>query len=239
VASEYVSDIRYFLENSRQELNDVLVVGFGAGTLLKELDGADYHVDAVEINLEMIEVAEEYFGLADDLSFNVYISDGRTFLSQTEKKYDAIVMDICNVNEYNAHLWTEEFFALARTKLKDPETGVIIASRGVVHNPQTEKLDHMIANSVNSSFENMYYTQRVFEQDEYDVAVFMATNQAYDDFPSRNSNQPNPDSWKFDPSAGKTSDERLDEATHLFLPATESIIQQVRENFGQAILLPI
>ncbi|OGM09743.1 hypothetical protein A2Y68_03270 [Candidatus Woesebacteria bacterium RBG_13_46_13] len=78
------------------ELSRVLMIG-GAGfvypkhflkTLPKTL------LDVVELDPAMLELAEEYFGFTPNPTLQVYHEDARTYLNSTQKKYDALLIDV-------------------------------------------------------------------------------------------------------------------------------------------------
>jgi spermidine synthase len=56
-------------------------------------------IDVVEIDSELTELARNYFNLNDEKRMNIYHEDGRTFLNNTNKQYDAIFIDA-----FNSHL---------------------------------------------------------------------------------------------------------------------------------------
>ncbi|MCD4731677.1 MAG: fused MFS/spermidine synthase [Bacteroidales bacterium] len=51
------------------------------------------HIDVVEIDPGLTELARLHFNLPDDQRLNIYHEDGRTFLNRCDKKYDAVFMD--------------------------------------------------------------------------------------------------------------------------------------------------
>lgn len=108
----------YYEDN--KEINDILVVGGGAGvTPNRFAEKYDANVDVVEIDPEVRRVAYEYFnGEREDVNWN--IEDGRVFLENSDKKYDLIVMNsFKGINSVPIHLVTEEFYQIAEDSLND------------------------------------------------------------------------------------------------------------------------
>jgi len=235
-AGEYMTDLAFWLEQSVDDVKDVLLIGVGGGMFLKELNGTDYTIDAVEINPKMIEVAERFYGLPENLDYTITVDDGRLYLNQTDKKYDVIIMDICDLNSYSAHLWTKEFYALAKSKLKNPDTGVIIGSRNIVSFLGDHKIDDVISNAIGESFSNLYYISREKKAGEFDTATFIASNKNFGEF---SEHEIVPIRWEFDYMVAPSTDENLDATVALARPSTEKLLLQVRENFGTDILLPV
>jgi len=99
------------------KLEDVLCIGLGVGIVPRELwrDGAK--VDVVEINPAMVRLAKDFFDCPTE-KLNLTIGDGRQFVNQCGKKYDAIILDAFLGDSSPSHLMTEEAFDAMRNLLK-------------------------------------------------------------------------------------------------------------------------
>jgi spermidine synthase len=91
----------------------VLFIGGGGFTgpkaFLKDYPGVT--VDVIEIDPEVIKVAEQYFGVnASNPRLHIYNDDGRVFLQETKQTYDLIVLDAYSKSYVPFHLMTSEFF---------------------------------------------------------------------------------------------------------------------------------
>lgn len=74
---------------------NVLVIGAGSGNdVQKALDEGAEHIDAVEIDRRLLDLAAEYHPKRpyDDPRVTVHVDDGRAFLEQTDQKWDMIVL---------------------------------------------------------------------------------------------------------------------------------------------------
>lgn len=72
----------------------ILMIGLGGGTVAFQLDaifGDKIRMDIVEINEKMVSIAERI--LPKKLRSNLFIGDGASFVSMTEKRYDIILLD--------------------------------------------------------------------------------------------------------------------------------------------------
>lgn len=128
-----------------------LVIGVGGGTLPGFLHRhfPDAHIDAVDINPEVIVAAKTYFGLREDARLNLHVADGRAFIEQARTPYDAIFLDAFGSRAVPPHLTTNEFLLAVQRALR-PE-GVVI---GNLWNSATQP-----------SYERMVHTYRaVFGQ---------------------------------------------------------------------------
>jgi SAM-dependent methyltransferase len=74
---------------------DVLVIGAGSGNdVAKALKEGAAHVDAVEIDSRLLDLASEYHPDRpyDDPRVTTHIDDGRAFLEKSDKKWDMIIL---------------------------------------------------------------------------------------------------------------------------------------------------
>jgi spermidine synthase len=92
----------------------VLFVGMGAGTLPMAIHHyfPAAHVDAVELDPEVVAAAKRFFGLKEDDRLKVYERDGRVqvrrFLAE-KKKYDVVFLDAFRGGYIPYQLTTREF----------------------------------------------------------------------------------------------------------------------------------
>ncbi|MFC1616019.1 fused MFS/spermidine synthase [Patescibacteria group bacterium] len=85
----------------------------------------DATMDVVEIDPELTELAKEHFGLKEDPRLKIIHEDGRTYLNNTEEKYDVIYGDA--FKEYFSipyHLTTQEAIQKMYDSLND--NGVLL-----------------------------------------------------------------------------------------------------------------
>ncbi|MFC4439077.1 MULTISPECIES: spermidine synthase [Natrialbaceae] len=128
---------RYFhlpmlVTDEPDDVDRVLFIGGGGYTGPQDFEEEyDATVDVVEIDPEVTEAAETYFGLEQDEELNAHAEDGRQFLQNTDETYDLIVLDAYKQDQVPFHLTTEEFMQLAADRLSDD--GVLLAN--VVSSP--------------------------------------------------------------------------------------------------------
>ena len=95
---------------------DVLLLGLGGGTIVKQLNRLGYNVDVVEIDKRVFEVSVDFFNL--DPNTNVHIDDARHFIKTADKKYDIVIFDTFLSESVPEHLLTQEGFADTKRILK-------------------------------------------------------------------------------------------------------------------------
>ncbi|MEN2415983.1 spermidine synthase [Flavobacterium mesophilum] len=93
--------LRYGLRNIGYnkvlEMNHILVLGVAGGSVIKTLvDEIQYKgkITGVEIDSDMIQVANQYFNLNKIKQLELIIDDAFEFVLKTKDKYDLIIIDI-------------------------------------------------------------------------------------------------------------------------------------------------
>lgn len=114
--------------------SEVLICGLGGGSLVVEFEKLGFRVDAVDIDGRQLELAQRYFYLdAGGLEF--FTDDARHFISQSQKNYDIIVLDLLVAEVQPDHLFSLEAFQVIREKLK--ADGLLLLNfQGYFHGPK-------------------------------------------------------------------------------------------------------
>ena len=106
----------------------ILVVGLGGGTLPAFLHRhyPAAHIDAVDIDPEVVNVARKYFGFREDARLRAHVADGRKFIEEAREPYDLIFLDAFGTTAVPAHLTTREFLEAVRRATKPG--GVVVGN---------------------------------------------------------------------------------------------------------------
>src|SRR5918994_1469322 len=114
----------------------VLYVGLGAGSSEKRLwrDFPQVQIEAVELDPVVVDVAYRYFQLPRDPRLRVEVGDGRRYLARDDRRWDVIVIDAFFADAIPAHLVTQEFLTLVRTRLA-PGGVVVTNAIGALEGP--------------------------------------------------------------------------------------------------------
>ncbi|MFH7010745.1 spermidine synthase [Flavobacterium sp. FlaQc-52] len=93
--------LRYGLRNigykTILEMEHILVLGVAGGSVIKTLiDEIEYDgkITGVEIDPDMIQIANEYFNLNQIKQLDLIIDDAFEFVLKTKDKYDLIIIDV-------------------------------------------------------------------------------------------------------------------------------------------------
>jgi spermidine synthase len=101
------------------EVKRILMIGLGGGSISTYYGRAmpDVHIDTVELDQRVIDVAKQYFALRDTPRVRYIAADGRVFLNRSKDQYDLILLDAYRGGYVPFHLLTREFYTLVKSRL--------------------------------------------------------------------------------------------------------------------------
>jgi len=111
-------------------------------------------IDVVEIDPDVIDTAKKYFSLREDPRLRIFNEDARTFLVQTEEKYDVIILDAYTTSYVPFHLLTNEYFQILDTRLT--QNGVIVSNLIGSLIGDTSDLVRAVYKTMDKTFPNLY-----------------------------------------------------------------------------------
>jgi predicted membrane-bound spermidine synthase len=95
-----------------KSMQSILLLGVAGGSVIKTLQneiGYKGKITGIEIDKNVIEIANKYFGLANFSNLEIKIEDAQQFVKQTDQKFDLIIIDIFNDNQMPDFLYDKEF----------------------------------------------------------------------------------------------------------------------------------
>jgi spermidine synthase len=140
----------------RPQARRMLMIGLGGGTVPTRYV-ADYpqmHVEVVELDPAVVDVARRYFHVPVGDRLRVIPEDGRLFLTRSSGRYDIMLLDAYLIDTIPFHLATREFFAAAKAHLAP---GGVLGSNiiGALQGPRSG-LFRAIYRTVASVFPTVY-----------------------------------------------------------------------------------
>jgi spermidine synthase len=117
------------------EIHTMLLLGVGGGSLISMIQKQfpDCHVDAVDIDSEIIKIAKTYFGFQHKRNVTWHISDAFAFVQHAVKKhdsaYDLIIIDLYVGRDIPEFVWNCSFLKYIQMLLA-PKGSIFI---NVVH----------------------------------------------------------------------------------------------------------
>jgi len=131
---------------------NLVVLGLGAGRSVQvsRQVAPGLEIDAVEIDSQVVDVAERFFGLSRaDAKLHVHIADARPWLARQSGKYDLAYVDLFQGGPYVPfYLTTVEFFELVRSRMT--ERGALILN---VYDPSPSK---ELLNAIGASLRRVF-----------------------------------------------------------------------------------
>ena len=107
------------------EARRALIVGLGAGSIPQKYrdEVPEMKVEVAEIDPEVVQVAERFFGFRPDGQLKVSAQDGRLYILNSKQGYDLVFLDAYFAESIPFHLTTVEFYRELAGK---------VSTRGVV-----------------------------------------------------------------------------------------------------------
>ena len=140
------------------KMQNILVLGVAGGSVIKTLvDEIKFsgQITGVEIDPEIIEIANEYFHLNQIANLKIVIDDAFEFVLKTKEKYDLIIIDIFQDTSMPNFLF-EKFFA--------NRIGFLLKNSGIIlFNTMTLEESHNIRNEHYLKYfnENQYLIKKI------------------------------------------------------------------------------
>ena len=101
-----------------KNVKNVLLIGFGTGRLVNDLyrlygDIAGF--DVVDIEENIVYIAEKFFGYKNLKNTSFVLQDGIVFLRENPKKYDLIIVDVASDDGIDERFLSDEYFSLVNS----------------------------------------------------------------------------------------------------------------------------
>lgn len=137
--------------------NDILILGGGAFTVPQYLSERfpDSTIDVVEIDPELESISTKYFGYTSPSNVNEIFTDARTYVNQSDKQYDFVLVDVYGDASIPFTFMTTEYAQALKRIVADD--GVVLANIiGGFSGACRESFGSVDA-AYRSAFENAYY----------------------------------------------------------------------------------
>ena len=123
--------INYFLIPylMNPKIEKILLIGLGSGKIVNDFEFLFDNlktIDVVDIEENILNIAQTYFDFKPDKKFNFILQDGITYLRGNKKNYDLIVADIANNDGIDLRFLSDEYFAALKHSLK--KTGIFVSN---------------------------------------------------------------------------------------------------------------
>ena len=158
----------------------VLHIGLGAGSSQKRTLRESPRLRLTTVEIDPVVVAYRWFALPRDPRLRVEAGDGRRFLAANDARWDVIVIDAFFADAVPAHLVTQEFLELVRSRLAPG--GVVVTNAIGAIAGRSSRLFRSIYKTYRSSFPTVLMHPAILEGDRGDGTfrnlILVATEKA-------------------------------------------------------------
>lgn len=140
-------------------MDTILVLGVAGGSVIKTLI-TDFEftksITGVELDAEIIEIANAYFDLDKVTNFKCIIDDAEQFVATNKDLYDLIIIDIFKDTEMPEFLFQESFISNIKQRLH--KKGYIIFNMMILDASKKDKIEQYL-----KCFEEENYTKKALK----------------------------------------------------------------------------
>ncbi len=113
----------------------ILLIGLGGASMQKFLHDLlpETVLETVEIDPEVVRIAQKFFGFEPNDNQIVHVGDGRAFIENSKRQYDIIFLDAYGPDSIPYSLATQEFLESVRDRLAE---GGVVCSNLLTRNPR-------------------------------------------------------------------------------------------------------
>ena len=114
--------INYFLIPAiiNPKIKNILLIGLGSGKIVNDLEYLLPDLksfDVVDLEENIVSIAQNYFDFKASDKFNFILQDGLTYLRNNKKKYDLIIVDVANNDGIDLRFLSEDYFKSIKKSL--------------------------------------------------------------------------------------------------------------------------
>ncbi len=150
---DYAMAAPYMAGGKEKEQLDVLILGMGTGTYATQCQRyfENIHVEGVEIDEKITNLARTYFELSPGIKVTTY--DGRAYLNAVDETYDVIMVDAYQDITIPFQMSSVEFFTLVKDHLN--EDGVMVVNMNMRGNKEGN-INQYLSDTIARVFPEIY-----------------------------------------------------------------------------------
>lgn len=151
----------------------ILLIGMGTGIIVNQYEKlftSLKKIDVVDIESNILEIAENFFEFKASDKLNFVLQDGIVYLNNTKQKYDLIVVDVASNEGIDLRFCTNEYLSLIKSHLK--KGGIFVSnmpSSADVFNPQNTFILNLL-----SIYRQTFKNVNLYKGDESDRIYYKA-----------------------------------------------------------------
>lgn len=153
------------------EVENILLIGMGSGRIVNDFEFLFKklkNIDVVDLEENIVDIAENYFDFKPPLNFNFILQDGVTYLHVNKKKYDLIVADVANNDGIDLRFLSEDYFKAVKKSLK--KSGIFVSNMCAC--PDFGHKDNLFFNEFFPLYKQNFKNNLVFKGDFSDRVYY-------------------------------------------------------------------
>lgn len=165
--------INYFLIPAliNPNIENILLIGLGSGKIVNDLEYLLPNLksfDVVDLEENIVSIAQNYFGFKPSDKFNFILQDGLTYLRNNKKKYDLIIVDVANNDGIDLRFLSEDYFKSIKKSLK--KSGLFVSN--MCASPDFKNKKNLFFNKYFSIYKQYFEYNHVFKGDYSDEVYY-------------------------------------------------------------------
>ena len=165
--------INYFLIPAiiNPKIEKILLIGLGSGKIVNDLEYLlpDLKTfDVVDLEENIVSIAQDYFDFKSSDKFNFILQDGLTYLRNNKKKYDLIIVDVANNDGIDLRFLSDEYFKSIKKSLKT--SGMFVSN--MCASPDFKNKKNLFFNEYFPVYKQYFTHNHVFKGDYSDEVYY-------------------------------------------------------------------
>lgn len=156
-----------------KDIKSVLLIGFGTGRLVNDFeklfDGLEC-VDVVDIEENIFEIAQDFFGYKKSEKVNFILQDGLVYLRGCKKKYDLIVVDVASDEGIDDRFLEDEYFSSVKFCLK--KNGLFVSN--LCASPDFKHPENKLFQRISKTYSKNFKYNLIFKGNTSDLVYYEA-----------------------------------------------------------------
>lgn len=152
------------------KIKKILLIGMGSGKVINDYEFLFdnlKNIDVIDIEENVVKIAENFFDFKPSDKFNFFLQDGITYLRNNKKKYDLIVVDVANNDGIDLRFLSEEYYDLIKKSLK--KTGIFVSN--MCASPDFENPKNIFFRKFFPTYKK-FFTENIIFKGDYSDKVY-------------------------------------------------------------------
>lgn len=145
-----------------KDVKKILLIGFGSGKLVNDYEylfDSLSCIDVVDIEENIFEIAQSFFGYKKSDKVNFFLQDCMVFLRNNKKKYDLIIVDIASDDGLDDRLLSQEYFQSVKNSLS--KNGIFVSN--LCASPDFDNDKNLLFKRIKKTYEHNFKTNFIFK----------------------------------------------------------------------------